>query len=293
VLPLVNLSGDANQDYFADGITESLTTELSRLRGAFVIARNTAFTFKGRDVDAREIGKELGVRYILEGSVQRDQSVASAMSLADATDLSRAGIVIENDFNGDSVYQGSHLIRQKSVNPDGSYDVAYFDVIGKPYSSYESPYNSAGAHVATAKDEVDGSGDLTVYANGLTITTYRGGESARVGSDTFGLTPHQTETTRIENDKARETFVYDPGFGRDTIIGFLATASGHDHLEFSASMFCFSATTSQIADALALLTHFATGTTNTTITDIRGDALTLSGVTIGALQAHLADFKFT
>jgi adenylate cyclase len=73
VLPFANLSNDSSQDYFADGITESLTTDLSRLRGAFVIARNTAFTFKGKNVDAREIGKELGVRYVLEGSVQRDQ----------------------------------------------------------------------------------------------------------------------------------------------------------------------------------------------------------------------------
>ena len=74
VLPFANLSGDANQDYFADGITENLTSSLSRLRGFFVIARNTAFTFKGKNVDAREVRKELGVRYVLEGSVQRDQS---------------------------------------------------------------------------------------------------------------------------------------------------------------------------------------------------------------------------
>jgi TolB-like protein/class 3 adenylate cyclase/Flp pilus assembly protein TadD len=72
VLPFANLSNDPAQDYFADGVTESLTTDLSRLTGAFVIARNTAFTFKGKNVDAREIGKELGVRYVLEGSVQRD-----------------------------------------------------------------------------------------------------------------------------------------------------------------------------------------------------------------------------
>ena len=65
MLPFANLSGDASQDYFADGITENLTTELSRLSGAFVIARNTAFTFKSKNVDAREIGKELGVRYVL------------------------------------------------------------------------------------------------------------------------------------------------------------------------------------------------------------------------------------
>ena len=72
VLPFANLSNDPSQDYFADGITESLTTDLSRISGSFVIARNTAFTFKGKNVDAREIGKELEVRYVLEGSVQRD-----------------------------------------------------------------------------------------------------------------------------------------------------------------------------------------------------------------------------
>jgi TolB-like protein/Flp pilus assembly protein TadD len=67
------LSNDPNQDYFADGITENLTTDLSRIRNSFVIARNTAFTYKGKSVDAKQIGKELGVRYVLEGSVQRDQ----------------------------------------------------------------------------------------------------------------------------------------------------------------------------------------------------------------------------
>ena len=70
VLPFTNLSNDPAQDYFADGITENLTTDLSRIRNSFVIARNTAFTFKGK-VDTKEIGKELGVRYVLEGSVQR------------------------------------------------------------------------------------------------------------------------------------------------------------------------------------------------------------------------------
>jgi len=71
VLPFTNLSGDPNQDYFADGVTEDLTTDLSRLAGGFVISRNTAFTFKGKAVDARQVGRELGVRYVLEGSVRR------------------------------------------------------------------------------------------------------------------------------------------------------------------------------------------------------------------------------
>ena len=74
VLPFTNLAGDPNQDYFADGITDNLTTDLSRIRNSFVIARNTAFTFKGKNIDVKEISKALDVRYILEGSVQRDQN---------------------------------------------------------------------------------------------------------------------------------------------------------------------------------------------------------------------------
>ncbi|QPF92505.1 adenylate/guanylate cyclase domain-containing protein [Bradyrhizobium commune] len=71
VLPFANLSGDPEQDCFVDGVTESLTTDLSRIVGLFVIARNTAFTFKGRAVDRKQVGHDLKVRYILEGSVQR------------------------------------------------------------------------------------------------------------------------------------------------------------------------------------------------------------------------------
>jgi TolB-like protein len=71
VLPFANLGGDPEQDYFVDGVTESLTTDLSRIRGSFVIGRHTAFTYKGKSVDLKQIGRELNVRYVLEGSVQR------------------------------------------------------------------------------------------------------------------------------------------------------------------------------------------------------------------------------
>jgi adenylate cyclase len=71
VLPFANLGNDPEQEYFVDGITEDLTTDLSRISGRFVIARNTAFTYKGKPVDARQIGRELGVRYVVEGSVRR------------------------------------------------------------------------------------------------------------------------------------------------------------------------------------------------------------------------------
>jgi len=71
VLPFANIGGDPEQEHFVDGVTESLTTDLSRIRGSFVIGRNTSFTYKGKAVDLKQIGRELNVRYVLEGSVQR------------------------------------------------------------------------------------------------------------------------------------------------------------------------------------------------------------------------------
>jgi TolB-like protein len=71
VLPFANLSNDAEQQYFADGITEDLTTDLSRIADMLVISRTTAFTYRNKPIDVRQIGRELGVRYVLEGSVRR------------------------------------------------------------------------------------------------------------------------------------------------------------------------------------------------------------------------------
>jgi adenylate cyclase len=71
VLPFTNLSDDREQQYFADGITEDLTTDLSRLENMLVISRNTAFTYRSKPIDTKQIGRELGVRYVLEGSVRR------------------------------------------------------------------------------------------------------------------------------------------------------------------------------------------------------------------------------
>jgi adenylate cyclase len=85
VLPFTNLSGDPAKDYLADVITEELTTALSRIKGAFVIARSTSFTYKGKPIDVKQIGKDLGVRYALEGSAQpSDSKVRVTAQLIDA-----------------------------------------------------------------------------------------------------------------------------------------------------------------------------------------------------------------
>ena len=99
VLPFANMSNDPAQEYFADGITENLTTDLSLIPESFVIARGTAFTYKGKAVDVRQIGRELGVRYILEGSVQRFGTVLQVnVQMIDA----ESGAHLWADrFNGD------------------------------------------------------------------------------------------------------------------------------------------------------------------------------------------------
>jgi len=86
VLPFVNMSEDPGQEYFSDGITEDLTTDLSKISGLFIIARNSAFTYKGKPVKAQDVSKELGVRYVLEGSVRKaDNQVRINAQLIDGT----------------------------------------------------------------------------------------------------------------------------------------------------------------------------------------------------------------
>jgi len=100
VLPFANLSNDPEQQYFADGITEDLTTDLSCIPDMLVISRNTAFTYQGKRVETKQIGRELAVRYVLEGSVRRsDQQVRINAQLIDAE---RDTHVWAERFNGDT-----------------------------------------------------------------------------------------------------------------------------------------------------------------------------------------------
>src|SRR6185295_3734221 len=86
VLPFQNLSGDPGQDYFSDGFTEILTGDLSRISNLFVIARNSAFTYKGKAVKVQDVGREMGVRYVLEGSVLKAEGqVRITIQLIDTT----------------------------------------------------------------------------------------------------------------------------------------------------------------------------------------------------------------
>src|SRR5450759_4230673 len=86
VLPFQNMSGDPEQEYFADGIVEDIITALSRVKWFFVIARNSSFIYKGKAVDIKQVGRELGVRYVLEGSVRKAGSrVRITGQLIDAT----------------------------------------------------------------------------------------------------------------------------------------------------------------------------------------------------------------
>jgi TolB-like protein/Tfp pilus assembly protein PilF len=86
VLPFANLSGDPEQEYFSDGVADDIITELSRDRALFVIARNSSFTYRGRSVDVKQVGRELGVRYVVEGSVRREAGrVRVTAQLIDAT----------------------------------------------------------------------------------------------------------------------------------------------------------------------------------------------------------------
>jgi adenylate cyclase len=152
VLPFENLSHDPDQDYFADAITEDLTTDLSRIAGSFVIARNTAFTYKGISVDVKQLGRDMGVRYALEGSVRRvgDQvqvnvqlidTESGAQVWADRFDTDRRNLTEAQDeitgrlartLNLQLVQAvGRQIERQPPVNPDAQ------DMIMRGWALYQ------------------------------------------------------------------------------------------------------------------------------------------------------------
>jgi TolB-like protein/class 3 adenylate cyclase len=139
VLPFTNLSNDPDHEYFADGITDDLTTDLSRISGSFVIARNTAFTYKGKPTDVKQIGRDLGVRYVIEGSVRRGgEQVQVNVQLVDAEtgahlwadrfDTNRANLAeAQNEITGRlarslnvELFQAASrgIERERPANPD-------------------------------------------------------------------------------------------------------------------------------------------------------------------------------
>ena len=156
VLPFTNLSNDPEQEYFADGITNDLTTDLSRISGSFVIARNTAFTYKAKPVDVKQLGRELGVRYVLEGSVRRvgdwvrvNVQLTDAESgrhvWADRFDTDRANLAeSQNEITGRLARTlnlklveaaGGGIERERASNPDAR------DLVMRGWALYYRPYS--------------------------------------------------------------------------------------------------------------------------------------------------------
>jgi adenylate cyclase len=163
VLPFANLSSDPDQEYFADGITDDLTTELSRIQDSFVIARTTAFTYKGKPVDVRQIGRELGVRYVLEGSVRRSgeqvqvnvqliDTESGAHIWADRFDTDRANLTKAQDeitgrlartLNHQLVEAvGRQIEQEKPANPDAR------DQVMRGWAWYYRPVTEANLQAA-------------------------------------------------------------------------------------------------------------------------------------------------
>ena len=141
VLPFANLSGDPEQEYFADGMVEEIITALSRIRWLFVIARNSSFTYKGRAIDVKQVGRELGVRYVLEGSVRRAGGrVRITAQLIDAA-------------------SGAHLWADRF---DGSLEDV-FDLQDKVASSVAGVIEPALQTAETARSAHRPTNDLTAY----------------------------------------------------------------------------------------------------------------------------------
>jgi hypothetical protein len=236
---------------------------------------------------------------VLEASNNVSYTIAQTSALLSAGfNIMEVGsnTVTENSNGNYSVYQHNNmLVQQKTVNTDGTYDLAYYHLTGA-YSSYEDLYSSAGVKLAEMRDNTDTTGGITLYGNNLTVTQASSGESVTMpaGPDTFtdGI-GHAAETV-MASGRANETFIFGPNFGQDTITGFVAA---HDFIQFEASMFNYlTPNMSQALDVAAVLNPLnksvSTSGGNTTIRDSAGDSLTLNSVTVATLAGNPSAFKF-
>jgi adenylate cyclase len=163
VLPFANLSSDPEQDYFADGITHDLTTDLSRIPDSFVIAGTTAFTYKGKSIDVRQIGRELGVRYVLEGSVWRaaDKVQVNAQLIdaenaahlwADRFDTDRASLAqAQSEITGRlALALGRELLRDadRRIEQEGAADPDARDLVMRGVALQSRPNSAANRQQA-------------------------------------------------------------------------------------------------------------------------------------------------
>jgi adenylate cyclase len=174
VLPFANLSNDPEQEYFADGITDDLTTDLSRISGSFVIARNTAFTYKGKAVDVKQIGRELGVRYALEGSVRRigDQVRVNVQLIdtetgghlwSDRFDTDRANLTQAQDEIAGRLAQSLNLELAEAVGrrleQEGAVDPDSRDEVMRGWAWYYRPMSLGSVEEAQGAFELALAGD--------------------------------------------------------------------------------------------------------------------------------------
>ncbi|MEO9211650.1 MAG: hypothetical protein ABI242_00685, partial [Caulobacteraceae bacterium] len=165
VLPFANMSRDPEQDYFVDGVTESLTTDLSRIHGSFVIARNTAYTYKGKSVDVTDIGEELNVRYALEGSVQR------------AGDRLRVNVQLI------SAETGAHLWAERFDKPVADIFEMQDEIVSRLARALDVELVAAEARRAVGAADAD---SMDLYFQGQAVVNHSFGvEEAATGRDLF------------------------------------------------------------------------------------------------------------
>jgi adenylate cyclase len=230
VLPFVNLSNDPEQEYFADAITDDLTTDLSRISGSFVIARNTAFTYKGKPAEIKRIGRDLGVRYVLEGSVRRTgENVRINVQLIDAEtgmhvwadrfDTKRAALDEAQDeitgrlawtLNSKLVETAGHRIdRARKANPDAH------DLVMRGWASLYRQFSPEAQE--RAKEDFEEALRLDPLANSAKVGLARVLLSKTATDWSASLQPEQSQAEQLL-DEAIES---DPSSTAHAVKGFL------------------------------------------------------------------------
>jgi adenylate cyclase len=237
VLPFANLSGDPEQEYFADGMVEEIITALSRIRWLFVIARNSSFTYKDQAVDVKHVGRELGVRYVLEGSVRK--AVGRVRITVQLIDAVTGAHLWADRFDG-SLEDVFELQDQVAISVAGVIEPALRAAEverarqrpTKDLSAYDLYLRAAGLHSALSKEGIIKA--LSLYEQAIAIDCHYGPALAgaanchlRLVADGWTGEPETSRRNAIENARqALSVAESDPGVV--TTAAFVLAALGED-----------------------------------------------------------------
>ena len=248
--------------------------------------------FSGAGAQVRYVQDPAHNMTYVEADLAGDSTPDFYIRLAGLQTLTAANFALTAAQSSADMANGAALSVSSIRSASSPTEYSYTNVVGKPYSSFQSIYATRLDSSANNLDFSSTTNELDLLGNGLTISRGSGAESIKVGTSAFSLGYHANETIDASASGA-QTFAFGANYGNETIKGFTASGATADTIQLALSSFSYlNSGMTQAQDLAAVLANATTSASGTTIHDLKGDSLTLTGFTASMITAAASQFHF-